>query len=86
MLLASGRKIYLVPDGFTTLSLIGMLKPFFDAGPLMLDKNGEAKGSIDLSSLPPIGGIPIWIAMAVLDAAAPDGMAYLPDTYVFRLP
>jgi len=84
--LPSGRKIYLVPDILTGLSLGNLLKPFFDAGPGTLDAGGEAKGSLDLSTLPKLGGVPIWIAVAVLDAAAPDGMAYLPDTYVFRIP
>ena len=84
--LPSGRKIHLVPDDFTILSLRNWLQPYFNPGPLVLDAGGEAKGSIDISRLPPLGGIPIWIAVAVIDAAAPDGIAYLPDTYVMRLP
>jgi len=39
--LADGRKIYLVPDGYTTLSLLGLLRPFFDAGPQRLDRTGR---------------------------------------------
>ena len=68
------------------MSLKNWLRPYFNPGPLVLDAGGEAQGSIDISKLPPLGGVPIWIAVAVLDPAAPDGMAYLPDTYVMRLP
>jgi hypothetical protein len=84
--LADGRRINLTPDSWTSLSLLGLLKPFFDPGLQVLDKNGEQKGKLDLRLLPPLGGLPIWIAMAVIDPAAPNGIAYLPDTIVFRIP
>ncbi len=84
--LPDGRTINLKGDFFTQLSMFGWLKPFFDAGPLKLDAGGEAVGSIDMSSLPPTGGMPMWIAVAVLDPAAPGGIAFIPDTFVFRLP
>ena len=41
-------------------------------------------GKLDLSTLDQLG-MPIWLAMAVLDPAAPCGIAYLPDTYVMRI-
>jgi hypothetical protein len=75
-----------VPDQFTGLSAQGLLRPFFDPGPQQLDANGLAVGHIDLGWLPKLGGVPMWIAVAVLDAGAPNGVAYLPDTYVFRIP
>ena len=83
--LADGRKIHLVPDIYTQMSLFGLLKPFFDAGPGTLDGNGEAQGSLDFSLLPSIDQ-PMWIAIVLLDPAAPNGVAFLPDTYVFRIP
>jgi len=83
--LADGRKIYLVPDAVTGLSMIGALKPLFDPGAPVLDANGEATGRIDVSGLPRLD-VPLWIAVAVLDPAAPGGIAYLPDTYGMRLP
>jgi len=84
--LADGRRINLTPDSWTTLSLLGLLKPFFDPGLQVLDKNGEQQGKLDLRLLPPTGGLTIWIAMAVIDPAAPSGIAYVPDTFVFRMP
>ncbi|MBN2492627.1 MAG: hypothetical protein JXQ29_17405 [Planctomycetes bacterium] len=83
--LPDGRRIHLVPDRFTGPSLLGHLRPFFDPGPQQLDASGEAIGSLDLSLLPAIDQ-PMWIAMAVLDPAAPNGIAFLPDSYVFRIP
>jgi len=84
--LPDGRKIHLIPDKLTPASINNWLRPVFDAGPLTLDQNGEAVGSLDLNSLPKLGGVPLWIAVAVLDPAAPNGIAYLPDTIVFRIP
>ena len=83
--LPDGRKIYLVPDDLTLPTLNNHLKPFFDAGPLKLDGSGCAMASLNVSSLPKLG-IPIWIAVIVMDAQAPNGIAYIPDTYVMRLP
>ena len=54
----------------------------------VLDSGGEAQGELNLRplSLPPGGlGMPLWIAVAVLDPAAPNSIAYLPDTYVMRI-
>ena len=79
------RKIYLRPDNITPPSLNGWLTPIFDPGPGKLDANGEATGGLDFSKLPSIG-LPIWIAVLVLDPNAPNGIAYIPDTYVFLTP
>ena len=43
------------------------------------------RGSLDFSLLPSIDQ-PMWIAIVLLDPAAPNGVAFLPDTYVFRIP
>ena len=83
--LPDGRKIYLRPDSLTLLSINNALLPFFNAGPGKLDANGEAKGALNFNLLPSLG-IPMWIAVLVLDPAAPGGIAYIPDTYVFKLP
>lgn len=83
--LPDGRRIHLNLDHAVALSMRGQLRPLFDPGPGRLDANVGAIGSIDLGSIPSNLGIPMWIAMAVLDFAAPLGIAYLPDTYVFRL-
>lgn len=83
--LPDGRKIYLRPDNLTQPSLNGWLKPVFDPGPGKLDANGEAVGGLDFSSLPSIG-LPMWISVLVLDPKAPNGIAYIPDTFVFKTP
>jgi len=82
--LPDGRTFHLNYDDFFNLSYKNWLRPYFDPGPLRLDSGGRAVGSIDVSKLPGLG-IPIWIAMAVLDSKAPSGIAYLPDTYVMTL-
>ena len=83
--LPDNRTVHLNYDDLFKLSSRNMLKPFFDPGPLKLDAKGEAVGTIDLRALPPKLNIPVWMALAVLDPQAPNGIAYLPDTYVMRL-
>ena len=83
--LGDGRRIWLLPDAFTQMSLLGLLTPFFSPGPQILNSNGEAQGSLDFTLLPSIN-VPMWIALVVIDPNAPAGIAYLPDTYVFRIP
>lgn len=86
--LADGRRINLVVDALTSLTLGNRLPGTFHPGALTLDATGGARGFLDLSGLkPPPGGfgIPLWIALAVLDPRAPTGIKYLPDTYVMRI-
>lgn len=82
--LRDGRKIHLLPDTLTQLSLAGMLKPIVDAGPGILDAKGEALGRIDLGAVGKLG-VPIWLQLIVLDPAAPEGIAYIPDPFVMRV-
>jgi len=86
--LPDGRNINLNVDVITIMTLANLLQPYWNPGRLNLDANGEAAGVLDLTTTarPTKGwGMPFWIAMAVLDGAAPGGIAYLPDTYVMRL-
>jgi hypothetical protein len=83
--LPDGRTIRINADTLVQLSLADALRPFFDPGPGRLTFNGEAGGKLDLRGLPPTGGMPIWIAAAVLDPRAPGGIAFIPDTFVFRV-
>ena len=88
MALPDGRNINLNLDVVVWVTANNLLPGIWKGGPGMLDGNGEAKGSLDLSGfkIPNTGlGQPIWIAVAVLDPKAPCGIAYLPDTYVMRL-
>lgn len=82
--LADGRRINLVADALTALTLGNRLPGIWNPGPGVLDANGNAMATIDLSAIAPLG-IPMWIAWAVLDPAAPLGIAYLPDTHVMRI-
>jgi len=86
--IGDGRRINLNPDTITYVTLHGLMPAIWSMGPGRLDARGEARGFLDVSSLwrPANGwGIPVWIAMAVVDPNAPTGLAYLPDTYVMRL-
>jgi len=85
--LPDGRRIHLNLDSTVLASWRGLMRPFFDPGPGVLDSNGRAIGGIDVSSVAGGGKLnaTIWLAMVVLDPTAPWGIAYLPDTYVMRL-
>jgi len=88
VVLPDGRRINLTVDHLTHATLNNRLPMVFNPGASRLDATGEARGWIDLSALnPPPGGfgLPLWIAMAVLDPQAPNRIKYLPDTYVMRI-
>ena len=83
LLLKDGRTINLNPDWLTFFTL-GALPPFWSPGPGVLDGSGGAVARLDTSQLGPIG-LPLWFAMVVIDPLAPEGIAYILDTYVMRL-
>lgn len=86
--LPDGRKINLNWDTITAMTLLNLLPGVWNPGTQQLDPGGEALGQLDLSTLPvPPGGygIPLWIAVVVLDPHAPNGVKYVPDTYVMRI-
>jgi hypothetical protein len=86
--LMSGRTINLAFDVVLLMTANNLLMPYWNPGPLVLNGQGEATATLDLSglSLPANGlGVPLWIGVVVLDLAAPDGIAYIPDTYVIRI-
>lgn len=65
IVLNDGRKINLAVDVLTVLSLNNNLGTFFNSGPLVLDANGEATASIDVSSLGSLGGVRVWAEAVV---------------------
>ena len=83
--LPDGRRLNLNLDPIVYLTLTGQLPGIWHGGPGQLDAQGEARGMLDLSALGTTFHVPLWIARAVLDAQAPCGLAYLPDTYVIRI-
>jgi len=82
--LPDGRRVNLNPDNLVLATLNNLIPGIFNAGPGVLDARGEAVARLDISGFGS-PGIPIWLAMAVLDPRAPWGVAYLPDTRVLRL-
>lgn len=84
--LPSGRTIWINFDALVFLSLNNILLPFWSSGPGVLDANGEAQGFLNTTLIAPLNGLTVHIAMIVMDATAPDGIAYIPDTYVMKLP
>jgi hypothetical protein len=56
--LPGGRTIRIHVDFLVLQSLLGGLSPFFSPGPGVLDSNGEARGFLDVSTLPTLGGNP----------------------------
>jgi len=75
-------------DNLLVATVLNRLPGVWNSGPGVLNASGEARGMLDLSFLkvPPGGfGIPLWIAMVVLDHKAPGGIKYIPDTYVIRI-
>lgn len=79
--LGDGRRIPLALDPLVTLTLQNLIKPLFDPGPRVLDAAGEATGSLDLSSLPPLG-VPLTIAGMTLSTT---GVGTVADPIVLRL-
>ncbi len=82
--LADGRHLSFNLDTLALLTLNNFLPAIFSPGPGLLDLNGEARGSLNLSSLTPLN-IPIWIQALVLDPVAPIGIAVVEDPYVMRI-
>jgi hypothetical protein len=82
--LADGRTIWLNPDVLVFLSVNNLLPGIFNMGPAILDRNGEAQGSLDVSALPPLG-VPVHLLVLVLDPRATSGIAVVSDPYVLPL-
>jgi len=82
--LPDGRKILLNPDWLTTLTLTNALPLLFSFGPGILDAGGEAKGYLDVRSLPVLG-FTVHLAAAVLDPQAPGQIAVIADPWVMPL-
>jgi hypothetical protein len=81
VLLPDGRRIMLNPDSLTVVTVANQLPQLFNPGPGILDSNGEAQGTINVSFLPPLG-MPVHVIAVVLDPAAPQGFAVIADPFV----
>jgi len=83
--LADGRTILANPDWLLTLTVGNNLQPIFNPGPGLLDSGGEARGSINLTSLPSPLGITVHLVAVVLDPNASLGIATIADPWVMVL-
>jgi hypothetical protein len=84
--LGDGRQINLLPDEVTKASLQNLLNPIWRPGPGKLDAQGRAVMHLDANPLgKSVQGLPVWIAVAVLDPKASQGIAALAETLVIRL-
>lgn len=76
LVLPDSRRILITPDGATVLSLAGLLAPHFTGHAGALDAGGRARAVIDISRLPGLSGVRIWIQAATL---GPGGFASIAD-------
>ena len=81
--LLDGRYILLNPDALTYLSVNNLLPGVFNPGLAVLDKAGEAQGSLNVSMLPPLG-LPVHLVVVVLYFKATAGIAVISDPTCFR--
>lgn len=78
--LPDGRRIPLVADPFTVLSVRGLLAPFVTGTVGQLDAFGKSTARIDVSSLiQVIKGLKIWMVLATLNPKAPLGISTICD-------
>jgi len=83
--LADGRRIFFNADKLTAMSLDGRLWPLLTGNIGVLDAAGHATARIDVSRLPPLQGLTIWLQTVTLHASAPLGIRTIADPVVLRL-
>lgn len=84
VVLADGRKLFLVLDDLAVLSVRGPVPPFLSGNVGVLDAGGRATARLDLKTLGrAANGIVVHLAGAVLDAGAPSGLAWVLDPWAF---
>jgi len=84
--LPDGRRVALVLDNLTALTLAGLAAPFVQGSQGVLDATGRARARIDVSAfLAALRGLRVWLLAATLDSAAPLGMATIADPRVLVL-
>jgi len=83
--LADGRHIWLNPDALTFLSIANLIPAVFSPGSQQLDTRGSAMGVLDLTAVPGPLHTALHMVAAVLDPAAPEGIAFITEPYPFQL-
>jgi hypothetical protein len=64
--LPDGRRINLALDGLTILTIQNLIPGIFNPGPGALSATGQATGKLDVSGLPPLSGVRVWIEALVV--------------------
>ena len=83
--LPDGRHLWFNPDALTPLSIDGRLGPLFTGYAGVLDPSGRATARLDVSMLPALKGLRIWIQAVTLAPAAPLGIRTIPDPVILLL-
>lgn len=84
--LGDGRQINLLPDSVTVASIQNLIPAIWKPGPGKLDTRGRAVAQLDANLLgPAVRGLPVWVAVVVLDPKASKGIAAIAETLVIRL-
>ncbi|MBN2491241.1 MAG: hypothetical protein JXQ29_10385 [Planctomycetes bacterium] len=84
--LPDGRRIHLMPDDLTVLSLRDQLPAYFNPGLGILDPAGCATGWLDVSTLPappPLFRLPVYIAALTV---GPNGVSQISKPVTLLLP
>jgi len=85
--LPDGRSIFLNVDALTVATVLGYLGPPL-LGPAnggMLDRLGFGRARMDVSGIPGIAGVRLWMVAVVLDKNAPFGMGPIADPMLVML-
>lgn len=82
--MGDGRRILLNPDPLTYATLVDALPTIFNDGGNVLDASGEATGKLNLTTLPPLGGLTMHIL--ALAESSPGTIAAISEPFVMRLP
>jgi len=84
VLMPDGREVYLVPDPLTALTVTGMSGPFLTRNIGTLGVRGTGIAKLDFRAVgPALNGLVIHLAAVVLDAAAPNGIAWVTEPWAF---
>jgi hypothetical protein len=77
--LPDGRSMLFNPDAISVASLLGHLAPYYLGQVGILDAQGRGQAVLDVSRLPPLRGVSIWIQALTMHPAAPLGLATIAD-------
>ncbi len=81
------RRIMINPDVLAWATAYNLIPSVFNPGPMVLDANGAATGTIDLTGLNLPAGTRFLTHMVllVLDKAAPNGIAFITEPECFKI-